>query len=50
MVVAGAPIITKYHAVLVAEMSLAMLDSVQDLKVPSSNDFVRIRVGMYSHS
>ncbi|XP_071830658.1 soluble guanylate cyclase 88E-like isoform X3 [Apostichopus japonicus] len=48
MVVAGAPIITKYHAVLVAEMSLAMLDSVQDLKVPSSNDFVRIRVGIHS--
>lgn len=48
MVVAGAPTQTKYHAVLVSEMGFAMLEAVRDLKVPSSNECVRIRVGIHS--
>ncbi|XP_063961025.1 soluble guanylate cyclase gcy-31-like isoform X1 [Lytechinus pictus] len=49
MVVSGAPTTTKYHAVRIAEMSLGMRESMNDLRDPSSNsDIVKIRVGIHT--
>eukprot|EP00057_Strongylocentrotus_purpuratus_P015488 XP_011669962.1 PREDICTED: soluble guanylate cyclase 88E isoform X2 [Strongylocentrotus purpuratus] len=49
MVVSGAPTTTKYHAVRIAEMSLAMRESMNDLIDPSSKDeIVKIRVGIHT--
>ncbi|XP_072172124.1 soluble guanylate cyclase gcy-31-like [Diadema setosum] len=49
MVVSGAPTATKYHAVRIVEMGLAMICAIADVKDPSSNvDNMKIRIGVHS--
>ena len=47
MVVGGAPVITKLHAVKVCEMAMAMVRSITELTDPSSGETMSIRVGKY---
>ncbi|XP_022082934.1 soluble guanylate cyclase 88E-like isoform X2 [Acanthaster planci] len=48
MIVAGAPIVTKFHAVRVAEMALAMKREIGSLKDPSTGHSLQIRIGIHS--
>ena len=45
MVVAGAPVVTKFHAVHISEMALDMLATMPELIEPSSGKSMQIRVG-----
>ena len=45
MIVSGAPIATRYHAVRVAEMALAMKRDICLLKDPSTGQSLQIRIG-----
>ncbi|XP_013410650.1 soluble guanylate cyclase 88E isoform X3 [Lingula anatina] len=48
MVVAGAPIKTKYHAHHICNMAFDMLDAMSNLTDPSTGGNMRIRVGVHS--
>ncbi|KAK3581513.1 hypothetical protein CHS0354_031857 [Potamilus streckersoni] len=48
MVVSGAPEITKYHGLLICDMALDMLDTMQDLHDPSTGGTMKIRIGIHS--
>ena len=47
MVVSGAPIITKFHAVYISDMAFDMVAAMQDMEDPSQGpgSNMRIRVG-----
>ncbi len=46
MVVSGAPIVTKFHAVYIAEMSFDMMETMKRLPDPSrTGDHLKIRLG-----
>ena len=45
MAVAGAPTPSEYHALNMCNMALDMLLAMSNLKDPSSQDSMRIRVG-----
>ena len=45
MVVSGAPIVTKFHALQICDMALDMLSSMWDLIDPSTGGNMKIRVG-----
>ena len=47
MVVGGAPVKTKLHAVRIVEMAFAMVKSIVQLSDPSTGDPISIRVGKY---
>ena len=45
-VVSGAPIVTKFHAVYIADMGLEMMDVMKELPDPSrKGDHLKIRMG-----
>ncbi|XP_031343937.1 soluble guanylate cyclase 88E-like [Photinus pyralis] len=48
MVVSGAPEKDSIHAPKICDMALDMIDSIQDLKDPSTGQHLRIRVGVHS--
>ncbi|XP_052800959.1 soluble guanylate cyclase 88E-like isoform X2 [Mya arenaria] len=48
MVVSGAPDKTRYHALHICDMSLDMLDAMAELRDPSTNGNMKIRVGVHS--
>ncbi|KAL5006686.1 hypothetical protein ScPMuIL_015492, partial [Solemya velum] len=48
MVVSGAPEVTKYHALHTCDMALNMLESMSDLRDPSTEGNMKIRVGIHS--
>ncbi|XP_077866611.1 soluble guanylate cyclase gcy-31-like [Saccoglossus kowalevskii] len=48
MVVSGAPTKTKYHAEHIADMSLGMVQCMQELRDPSSSDTMKVRIGIHS--
>ncbi|XP_038052396.1 soluble guanylate cyclase 88E-like [Patiria miniata] len=48
MIVAGAPLATKFHAVRVAEMALAMKRDIGSLQDPSTGQSLQIRIGIHS--
>ncbi|XP_033112880.1 soluble guanylate cyclase 88E-like isoform X2 [Anneissia japonica] len=48
MVVSGAPNPTRYHALLVAEMALAMQSSMHKLHDPSDGGNMKIRIGLHT--
>ena len=46
MVVSGAPIVTKFHAVYIADMAFDMMDTMRQLPDPSKpGDHLKIRLG-----
>lgn len=45
MVVSGAPDKTRYHALHICDMSLDMLDAMNELRDPSTDGHMKIRVG-----
>lgn len=45
MVVSGAPDKTRYHALHICDMSLDMLDAMNELRDPSTDGNMKIRVG-----
>ncbi len=47
MVVGGAPVKTKLHAVRIVEMSIAMKENIVELIEPSTGENMAIRVGKY---
>ena len=49
MVVAGAPEVTQLHAVNICDMALGMMLSMRDLRDPSNDSHMRIRVGRYNN-
>eukprot|EP00918_Siedleckia_nematoides_P079159 GHVU01173366.1.p1 GENE.GHVU01173366.1~~GHVU01173366.1.p1 ORF type:complete len:849 (-),score=82.73 GHVU01173366.1:1182-3413(-) len=48
MVVSGAPVVTKFHALYICDMALDMLDSMVDIIDPSTGSNMRIRIGIHS--
>ncbi|KAK3103517.1 hypothetical protein FSP39_019823 [Pinctada imbricata] len=48
MVVAGAPEITQLHAFKICDMALGMMESMQELRDPSTGGHMKIRVGVHS--
>ncbi|XP_076450036.1 soluble guanylate cyclase gcy-31-like [Babylonia areolata] len=50
MAVAGAPTVTTDHAESMCDMALDMLAAMPDLKDPSSNDSMKIRIGIHTGS
>ncbi|KAL8614432.1 hypothetical protein ACOMHN_007768 [Nucella lapillus] len=50
MAVAGAPTVTADHAESMCDMALDMLAAMPHLKDPSSNDSMRIRIGVHTGS
>ncbi|XP_060566942.1 soluble guanylate cyclase 88E-like isoform X2 [Ruditapes philippinarum] len=48
MVVSGAPDKTRYHALHICDMSLDMLDAMNELRDPSTDGNMKIRVGVHS--
>ncbi|XP_071809023.1 soluble guanylate cyclase 88E-like isoform X4 [Asterias amurensis] len=48
MIMSGAPVMTKYHAVRVAEMAMAMKRDISLLRDPSTGTPLQIRIGMHS--
>ncbi|XP_076471523.1 soluble guanylate cyclase gcy-31-like [Babylonia areolata] len=48
MAVAGAPTVTRFHAINMCNMALDMLLAMTSLRDPSSQDTMRIRVGIHS--
>ncbi|XP_067655948.1 soluble guanylate cyclase 88E-like [Haliotis asinina] len=48
MVVSGAPTVTKFHGLHICDMALGMLDSMWDLKDPSTGGNMKIRVGIHT--
>ena len=47
MVVSGAPTITKFHAQYICNMGLDMVKTVSELRDPSTDDSIEIRVGKW---
>ena len=47
MVVSGAPTVTKFHAVYIANMAFNMLETMKELPDPSTGKHIQIRVGGY---
>ena len=45
MVVSGAPTITKFHAIYIADLAFDMLNTMKELIDPSTNKHIKIRVG-----
>ena len=45
MIMSGAPVMTKYHAVRVAEMAMAMKRDISLLRDPSTGTPLQIRIG-----
>ena len=45
MVVSGAPIATKFHALYISDMAFDMLYSMSDIIDPSTGRNMRIRIG-----
>ena len=49
MVVSGAPTITKFHAIYIADMAFDMLDTMRELIDPSTDKHIQIRVGKFEY-
>lgn len=49
MVVSGAPDKTRYHALHICDMALDMLDAMGELRDPSTDGHMKIRVGTSEH-
>ena len=47
MIMSGAPLVTKYHAVRVAEMALSMKRDIVTLTDPSTGNPLQIRIGKF---
>ena len=50
--VSGAPIVTKFHAVYIADMALDMLKTLQEIPDPSTgnDEHIQMRIGMQNQS
>lgn len=47
MVVSGAPDVTKYHAMHIADLSFGMIECMPDIKDPRTSEPLKIRIGKH---